>query len=141
MSITSSGSIGIGASDILRAESDNGELTMKRERAPPPKAEIGILLYRECQAAMVHGMTDLLQIAARFSEDHGGPPLRVSHWRAEGQRFSRTYDSHPNHKGLPNIVVVPGRVTGPPDRVEAAPYALWLRELHAGGATLAASCG
>jgi len=114
---------------------------MKPDRASPPKAEIGILLYRDCQAAMVYGLTDLLQIAARFSEARGGPKLRVSHWTAKGQRFIRAYDSYPSHKGQPNIVVVPGRVTGPPDGTEAAPYALWLRELHADGATLAACCG
>jgi transcriptional regulator GlxA family with amidase domain len=114
---------------------------MKRDRASPPKAEIGILLYRDCQAAMVHGLTDLLQIAARFSESRGGPKLRVSHWKAKGQRFVRTYDSYPKHQSRPSIVVVPGRVRGPPDPVEAAPYARWLRELHDGGATLTACCG
>jgi len=113
---------------------------MKRNQSPPPKAEIGILLYRDCQAAMVHGMTDLLQIAARFSENRGGPKLRISHWGAEGKGFARTYDSDPKHKGQPDVVIVPGRVTGPPDRVEAAPYTHWLRALHAAGATLAANC-
>ncbi|RFB76577.1 GlxA family transcriptional regulator [Methylovirgula sp. 4M-Z18] len=114
---------------------------MRRDQDQQPKAEIGILLYPDCQLAMVHGMTDLLQIAARFSEDRGGPQLRISHWTMEGGRFTRTFDSDPSHKGRPDIVIVPGRVTGPPGRVEAAPYALWLRELHAAGATLAANCG
>jgi transcriptional regulator GlxA family with amidase domain len=107
-----------------------------------PKAEVGIMLYAGCQAAMVHGMTDLLQIAARFAQDRGGAPLRVSHWQMHDDgHFARTYDSHPGGAAFPDIVIVPGRLTGPADQEEAAPYARWLRERHASGATLAANCG
>jgi transcriptional regulator GlxA family with amidase domain len=106
-----------------------------------PKAEVGILLYPGCQTAMVHGMTDLLQIAARFAGDKGAPPLRVSHWQRDSGDFGRAYDSHPEHAGLPDIVIVPGRLTGPANAEEAVPYARWLRARHAGGATLAANCG
>jgi transcriptional regulator GlxA family with amidase domain len=106
-----------------------------------PTAEVGILLYPGCQAAMVHGMTDLLQIAARFAGERGGAPLRVSHWQHEGGDFARAYDSHGEAAGLPDIVIVPGRLTGPADAEEAKPYAHWLRGRHAAGATLTANCG
>lgn len=108
-----------------------------------PKAEVALLLYPGCQSAMVHGMTDLLQIAAGFSTDKGGPPLRTSHWQLmAGGGFARVHDNHPDGEGaFPDIVVVPGRLTGPADREEAAPYAAWLRERHAQGAVLAANCG
>ncbi|MGG2476872.1 GlxA family transcriptional regulator, partial [Rhizobium sp. BR5] len=42
--------------------------------------EVGLVLYRDCQIAMVHGITDLFAIASVFSQDRGGPKLRVSHW-------------------------------------------------------------
>lgn len=109
-----------------------------------PKAEVGIALYPGCQAAMVHGMTDLLDIAGRFCERRGGPRLRVSHWRADdGGRWARGFDTHP---GLarpvePAVLVVPGRLAGPMEPDEAAPFARWLRDRHAQGATLAANCG
>ena len=106
-----------------------------------PKAEVGILLYPGCQAAMVHGMTDLLQIAGRFAQEKGGAPLRVSHWQHGPDGFARAFDSHPDETGMPEIVIVPGRLTGPAGAEEAAPYARWLTERHRAGATLTANCG
>lgn len=109
-----------------------------------PRAEVAILLYSGCQMAMVHGMTDLLDIAGQFSMQHGGPPLRVSHWQmqAEGS-FARCHDSHPRpgEDGVPEIWLLPGRLTGPPDAEESRPYARWLLDRHGRGATLASNCG
>jgi transcriptional regulator GlxA family with amidase domain len=106
-----------------------------------PKAEVAILLYPGCQMAMVHGMTDLLQVAVHFAEAKGAQPLRVSHWQRSDGAPARIYDSHADGDGMPDIVIVPGRLTGPADAEEAIPYAHWLRERHAAGATLTANCG
>lgn len=116
---------------------------MKTTRSEMPKAEVGLLLYAGCQTAMVHGMTDLLQIASEFSVKRGGPPLRVSHWRAKPDGvIARCFDSHPDAQGhFPDIAIVPGRLTGPADSEEAAPYVRWLKERHKEGAVLAANCG
>ncbi|MCI4591060.1 GlxA family transcriptional regulator [Sphingobium sp. BYY-5] len=108
-----------------------------------PRAEVGILLYPGCQQAMVHGMTDLIDIASQFSRQHGGPALRVSHWhgqQADG-RFARSHDTHDGLPGAPDIWLVPGRLSGIPEAEEAAPYARWLLDRHAQGATLASNCG
>lgn len=105
-------------------------------------AEVGLLLYPGCQVAMVYGMTDLLAIASQFSIDRGGKPLRVSHWSmGDGGSFARTHDSHPDERTTPAILISPGRLTGPPDAQEAAPYARWLVDRHAQGAVLASNCG
>ncbi|MBT0670649.1 GlxA family transcriptional regulator [Novosphingobium profundi] len=105
-------------------------------------AEIGVVLYERCQAAMIHGMTDLLSVASTFSADRGGPVVRVSHWsRAVDGTFSRTFDTHSARPGQPSVLVVPGRLAGPPGAAEAAPYARWLLDRHAQGATLASNCG
>ncbi|GFM29003.1 AraC family transcriptional regulator [Novosphingobium sp. PY1] len=105
-------------------------------------AEIGLVLYEHCQAAMVHGMTDLLGVASTFSADRGGPIIRISHWsKARDGTFSRTFDTHEALPGKPAILVVPGRLTGPPDADESAPYARWLLDRHAQGTTLASNCG
>ena len=115
---------------------------MRTVSNPVPKAEVGLLLYPGCQAAMVHGMTDLLQIAGRFSADRGGPPLRVSHWQMDAAGgFGRSFDSHEGAGGMPAVVIVPGRLAGPAGAEEAEPYAAWLRERHAAGAILSANCG
>lgn len=109
-----------------------------------PKAEVGLVLYPGCQTAMIHGMTDLLDIAGHFSAKRGGPRLRVSHWRpgADGC-WGRVSDSHPDlgQPMEPTVLIVPGRLTGPMEIEEATPYARWLLDRHAQGATLAANCG
>ncbi|CDO36252.1 MULTISPECIES: GlxA family transcriptional regulator [Novosphingobium] len=104
--------------------------------------EVGLMLYRDCQMAMVHGMTDLLAVASTISADRGGPVLRVSHWaRGEDGTFRRSFDNRPGKDGTPAILVVPGRLSGIPDAEEAAPYARWLLDRHGHGATLASTCG
>jgi transcriptional regulator GlxA family with amidase domain len=105
-------------------------------------AEVGILLYRGCQTAMVHGLTDMLTTAADFSAARGGRSLRVSHWSPdEADRFDRSFDTRPKERGLPDIIVTPGRLTGPVTPEEAVPFARWLMSEHARGAVLASNCG
>lgn len=111
-------------------------------KTAPLGAEVGLMLYANCQAAMVHGMTDLFEIASKFSAERGGRAVRVSHWRlADGGAFARVFDTHPEESGQPDVVIVPGRLTGPADAAEAAPYARWLLNRHAQGAVLASNCG
>lgn len=106
----------------------------------PP--EVGLLLYPGCQMAMIHGMTDLLGVASDFSCKHGGRRLRVSHWSmSPAGQFDRSFDTDPGLAGVPEVIVVPGRLTGPMIGEEAAPFANWLRQVHDAGTTLAANCG
>jgi transcriptional regulator GlxA family with amidase domain len=105
-------------------------------------AEVGLVLYPGCQLAMVHGITDLFAIASQFSLDRGGKVLRVSHWSVDGEgAFTRTFDTHPDQRTMPTILISPGRLSGPPDADEAAPYARWLLDRHAHGTVLASNCG
>ncbi|GAU83617.1 transcriptional regulator of AraC family [Bosea sp. BIWAKO-01] len=102
------------------------------------------MLYSGCQMAMVHGMTDLLDIAGTFSGKHGGPVARVSHWRLQDDGgFARCFDTHPElgTRNTPAILLIPGRLSGPMEAEEATPYARWLLDRHADGATLASNCG
>ena len=110
------------------------------DRATTP--EVGILLYRGCQSAMVHGLTDMLMTASDFSAARGGKTLRVSHWSPdEACIFSRSFDTHSGADGLADILVAPGRLTGPVTSEEASPFARWLTAQHARGAVLASNCG
>ena len=107
-----------------------------------PKAEVGVMLYPGCQMAMVHGMTDLLHIAGQFAAEHDLPPVRASHWRLQdGGGFARAWDTHPEAGGSPAFLLIPGRLSGPMGAEEAGPYARWLLDRHAHGATLASNCG
>ncbi|MDE1996019.1 MAG: GlxA family transcriptional regulator [Rhizobiaceae bacterium] len=104
--------------------------------------EVGILLYRGCQSAMVHGLTDMLMTASDFSAARGGRTLRLSHWSPdEAGRFSRSFDTDPGADGSADIIVAPGRLTGPITTEEAGPFAHWLKVQHRRGAVLASNCG
>jgi hypothetical protein len=100
-------------------------------------AEVGILLYRGCQSAMVHGLTDMLATASDFSVARGGRALLLSHWSPdEVGTFCRSFDSRPGAEGLADILVAPGRLSGPVTAEEAVPVARWLTTQHARGAGL-----
>jgi transcriptional regulator GlxA family with amidase domain len=97
--------------------------------------------------AMVHGITDLLQVASGFSVKRGGPPLRITHWNlGDAGAIARCYDTHPGIDHRPDVVVAPAfaldQLPGAADAREAAPFTTWLRERHAEGAILASTgCG
>lgn len=106
--------------------------------------EVGMMLYPDCQMGMVLGITDLFHIAGRFAVDHGRAPIRVSHWRLqEGGGFARCYDSHPDEPegNSPTVLIAPGSLHKLLEADEVAPYARWLLDRHAHGATLASNCG
>ena len=115
---------------------------MSPTRPKSAQTEVGLLLYGGCQSAMVHGMTDLLAIASGFSAERGGRTLRVSHWQiSPGGGFERCHDTDPGGSSEPAVLIVPGRLSGPVTPDEAVPYARWLLNRHAQGATLASTCG
>ena len=106
--------------------------------------EVGMMLYPDCQMGMVLGITDLFHIAGRFAVDHGRAPIRISHWRLqEGGGFARCYDSHPDEPegNSPTVLIAPGSLHKLLEADEVAPYARWLLDRHAHGATLASNCG
>ncbi|ALJ13730.1 GlxA family transcriptional regulator [Sphingopyxis macrogoltabida] len=111
---------------------------------PAPLVEVGLMLYPDCQTGMVHGITDLFDIAGRFAVDHGRAPVRVSHWRLrDGGGFARCYDSHPGEPAgnSPAVLIAPGSLHKLLEAEEVAPYARWLLDRHAQGAVLASNCG
>ncbi|WP_432767689.1 GlxA family transcriptional regulator [Sphingopyxis sp.] len=117
---------------------------IKAPAAPRALAEVGMMLYPDCQIGMVHGITDLFDIAGRFAAQHDRPPIRVSHWRLEaGGGFARCYDSHPGEAAgnSPTVLVAPGSLHKLLEADEVAPYARWLLDRHAQGTVLASNCG
>ncbi|MEI4488628.1 GlxA family transcriptional regulator [Frigidibacter sp. MR17.14] len=105
-----------------------------------PVAEIGLVIYPDCQLSAVHGLTDLFRIAGEWS---GRPAreIRVSHWRVAGDGLQPEWDSHTgagahrlSHVILPPSLVMPGRMAAQPGTAQ------WLRDRHAEGATLCSVC-
>jgi transcriptional regulator GlxA family with amidase domain len=86
--------------------------------------------------------TDMLTTASDFSVARGGRALRLSHWSPdEAGTFGRSFDSSPGAEGFADILVAPGRLSGPVTAEEAVPFARWLIMQHARGAVLASNCG
>lgn len=106
---------------------------------PPPLAEIGLLIYPDCQLSAVYGLTDLFRIAGEWSGP-GGRTIRVSHWVIEGDSMRCIWDSHPapDHH-LSHVIAPPSLVM--PERMAPQPVAAnWLRSCHAEGATICSVC-
>jgi transcriptional regulator GlxA family with amidase domain len=105
--------------------------------------EIGILLYPNAAAATVHGLTDLFTVAGTMAAEHGGPGMRVSHWRpdAANTMVETVFDTHPGSESRPAAVIVPGSWQGQPaDEVRDCLVA-WLMQRHKAGTTLCSVCG
>lgn len=114
------------------------------DAATLPLIEVGMMTYPDCQMGMVHGITDLFDVAGRFAVDHDRRPLRVSHWRLqEGGGFARWFDSHPDEPAgnSPAVLIAPGSLHKLLEPGEVEPYARWLLDRHAQGTVLASNCG
>ncbi len=107
-------------------------------------AEIGLLIYPDCQLAAVYGLTDLFRIAGDMGETAGGasaPRIRVTHWKPSGASAECVWDSHPE-AGAP----APGHLIAPPslimpDRMQpGGNFAGWVRKRHDAGAVVCSVC-
>jgi hypothetical protein len=106
---------------------EQGEATVVAQRHQRRTAvagatnEIGIVLYPGVQAACVHGLTDLFEIAANIARDQerdGRFPLRVTHWQPAHNRdteLSCVYDSDPRGNPEPRILIIPPTMVDLPD--------------------------
>lgn len=102
-------------------------------------AEIGLLIYPDCQLAAIHGLTDLFRISGEWS---GNRPrgIRVSHWQVTAEGVTCTWDSHPGTPHRLSHVIAPPSIIMPEYMAPAPAAARWLREQHFGGATLCSVC-
>lgn len=108
-------------------------------QAPALVAEIGLLIYPDCQLAAVYGLTDLFRIAGEWT---GEPPraIRVSHWQASDAGVEPVWDSHPGgpHR-LSHVIAPPSLIM--PDRMAPMPAAAhWMKDQHRSGTTLCSVC-
>ena len=107
-------------------------------------AELGVLIYPGAQMAAVHGLTDLFGVANRIAAEHQSvqlPLLRISHWQVEGdQPPVRVFDSHPAPERALVAVLIPPSIGGFTEGQARQGLIRWLREQHAGGATLGGVC-
>lgn len=102
-------------------------------------AEIGLLVYPDCQLAAIYGLTDLFRIAGDWS---GEDPraIRVSHWQPDGEQIVCVWDSHPGTRHHLSHVIAPPSIIMP-EHMRPLPFAAsWLSDQHIAGATLCSVC-
>ena len=95
--------------------------------------EIGIVVYPDCLASAVLGLTEFFMVANRYANCHKetqGLSIRVTHWRTSlrgGRRIQCVYDSHRGMgRGAPCILIAPPSIANPISSEAAAPYVDWL---------------
>lgn len=108
-------------------------------------AEIGILIYPDCQLSAVHGLTDLMRIAGQsvsFAEDDGAPKpeVRTSHWEATEAGLTCIWDSHPALPHKITYALAPPSIVMPKDMKPMPIAAAWLKERHDAGAIVGSIC-
>ncbi|MBB2494525.1 GlxA family transcriptional regulator [Aquipseudomonas ullengensis] len=108
-------------------------------------AEIGLLVYPGAQTSAVDGLTDLFSVANQIAAEQASaqlPVLRISHWRLDesGGQPLRTFDSQPGAASKLVAVLIPPSLTTLPASEVMQRLAAWVREHHAGGATVGSVC-
>lgn len=111
--------------------------TMARKRKLV--AEIGLLIYPDCQLAAIYGLTDLFRISGEWAGDLSRG-IRVSHWQATADGVTCSWDSHPGTPHRLTHVIAPPSIIMPEHMAPPPAAARWLSEQHSAGATLCSVC-
>lgn len=111
-----------------------------------PVAEIGLLIYPECQLAAIYGLTDLFRIAGEWATqavtDESKRIIRVSHWKVsdDNTTVDCCWDSHPGAPHRLSHVIAPPSITMPEKMRPMPVAAAWMKMRHAEGSTLCSVC-
>ncbi|WP_277976207.1 GlxA family transcriptional regulator [Pantoea endophytica] len=109
-------------------------------------AEIGLVLYPDCQLAAIYGLTDMFRIAAEWAENISGEErkrtIRVSHWQidAHSDQMVCVWDSHPDTPHRLSHVIAPPSLVVPAKMVPMKVPANWMSGLYDAGVTLCSVC-
>jgi transcriptional regulator GlxA family with amidase domain len=104
-------------------------------------AEIGLLIYPDCQLSAVYGLTDVFRIANQWVPQSETPRvIRVSHWTMTDQGVSCVWDSHADVPHRLSHVIAPPSIIMPARMKPMPAAAAWMTERHAEGATICSVC-
>ncbi|MBC8130118.1 MAG: GlxA family transcriptional regulator [Rhizobiaceae bacterium] len=107
-------------------------------------AEVGVLIYPDCQLAAVYGLTDLFRIAGEWSarELIAERPnaIRVSHWLMDGAEMRCIWDSNPGREHRISHIIAPPSLVMPELMQSMTTASDWMAARHAEGTTLCSIC-
>ncbi|MEM9635028.1 MAG: GlxA family transcriptional regulator [Pseudomonadota bacterium] len=117
---------------------------------PEILAEVGLLIYPDCQLAAVHGLTDLFRIAGEWSrrrvEQGSYPAIRVSHWTLNAQseggdgKPDCVWDSQAELAHRLDYIIAPPSIIMPEKMRPMPDAASWLEDMHAAGSRICSVC-
>lgn len=107
---------------------------------------IGIVLYSGAKLAAVFGLTDLFEVANRFSAEQGGeypPELHIAHWNVnrETAQIESVFETHPDQQRQPDCLIFPPTLEIDPQTETTTRLLEWAGIQHACGAILCSICG
>ena len=104
-------------------------------------AEVGLLIYPDCQLSAIYGLTDLFRIAGEWADSDNPRKVRVTHWRTQdGREPTCVWDTHPNQTHHLDYVITPPSIVMP-DKMQPMPQeADWLRSQHNEGSRVCSIC-
>jgi transcriptional regulator GlxA family with amidase domain len=106
-----------------------------------PIAEIGLLIYPDCQLSAIYGLTDLFRIAGEWVDGDAPRKVRITHWRTEdhGEPVC-VWDSDPGKPHRLDYIVAPPSIAMP-EKMQSMPQeAAWLRARHKAGSRVCSVC-
>ena len=103
-------------------------------------AEIGLLIYPECQLSAIYGLTDLFRIASARAEGDR-QTVRITHWqRQDDGPPTCVWDTHPGTAHKLDYIIAPPSIVMP-ERMQAMPQeAAWLNAHHRSGSRICSVC-
>ena len=104
-------------------------------------AEVGLLIYPDCQLSAIYGLTDLFRIACEWSDGDASRSVRVTHWRAEDQgQPTCIWDSDPGQPHRLDYVIAPPSIVMPGNMQSMSEETEWLRARHKEGSRMCSIC-
>ena len=104
-------------------------------------AEIGLLIYPDCQLAAVYGLTDLFRIAGEWAENEKGRKVRVTHWRANAEASPIcVWDSEPGTSHKLDYIITPPSIVMPDKMQSMTQEAQWLLTQYNQGSRICSVC-
>ena len=104
-------------------------------------AEIGLLIYPDCQLSAIYGLTDLFRIAGEWADGDEPRKVRITHWRAEDHGPPICiWDSDPGKPHRLDYIIAPPSIAMPEKMQPMPQEAAWLQSQHKEGSRVCSIC-
>ncbi len=103
-------------------------------------AEVGLLIYPDCQLSAIHGLTDLFRIAGEWAEGDV-QRIRVMHWQISDQGTPVCiWDTDPGQPYQLDYIIAPPSIVMPENMQPMPQEAEWLNGQHESGTRVCSVC-